>query len=154
MARKSKQIEIISPDYSSILKFESVKKYLKKKIISKAGEPIGKVKDVLFTEKEGVKGIIVSKRFFKKFYLDRSFFSEVHDKIMLSINPVILLKGKLVFDADGKKLGKVVKVERKDKTNNFQTLVIKKKFYSKSKEVPRSEIDVMKKNIILKKVYE
>jgi len=154
MVKRKKPIEMISPKDSSILKFESVRKYFKKKVVSKSGEPIGKVKDVLFTDKEGVKGIVISRKLFKKFYLDRSYFSEVQDKIMLSINPVILQVGKLVFDADGKKLGKVVRVERKDKTNNFHALAIKKKIYSKAKEVPKSEIDVMKKNIILKKVYE
>ncbi|MBW2977709.1 hypothetical protein KY331_02585 [Candidatus Woesearchaeota archaeon] len=152
MVGKKKQIEIISPKYGSILKFDSMKRYLKKKVVSKSGEAIGKTKDVLF-DKSGVKGIIVAKRIFKKFYLDSFYFSSVQDKIMLSIDPAILLAGKLVFDADGKKLGKVIRVIRRDNTNNFQKLLIKRKIYSKAKEVPKIDIDVMKKNIILKKVY-
>jgi sporulation protein YlmC with PRC-barrel domain len=152
MAENRERIEIISPNDRNILKFESIKDYLGKKVASKSGKIVGTVRDVLFTDK-GVKGIIVYK-LFSRFYVDRSYFNTVGNKAMLSINPIILLKGKKVFDADGKRLGKVSKVKRKSKTNDFESVVVKKRFFSKGIEIPKSEIDVMKDNIILNKIYE
>jgi len=58
-----------------------------------------------------------------------------------------------VFDADGKKLGKVVDVVRKDETNSMEALMVRKNFYSRQVRVPKNDIEVSKKNIILKKVY-
>jgi len=152
MAEKRDNIDIISETDKNILKFESIKDYLGKKVVTKSGKTVGSILDVLFTDK-GVKGIIVYK-LFTSFYIDKGFFNTVGNKAMLSIDPVILMKKKQVFDLDGKKLGKVVKVNRKNNNNDFESITVKKRFFSKSFTVPKSEIDVMKKNIILNKSYE
>ena len=152
MGDKRESIEIISANDSNILKFESIRDYLGKKVVSKSGKTIGSIREVLFTD-NGIKGIIVY-RLFSRFYVDKSFFNTVGNKAMLSINPVMLLKRKEVFDLDGKRLGKVVKVNRKNNTNDFDSITVKKRFFLKSIQIPKSEIDVMKKNIILNKVYE
>lgn len=152
MAEKRESVEIISQTDKNILKFESIKDYLGKKVVSKSGKTIGSVMDVLFTDK-GIKGVIVYK-LFTSFYVDKAFFNTVDNKAMLSIDPVPLLKGKQVFDLDGKKLGKVVKVNRKNNNNDFESLTVRKRFFSKSIRIPKSEIDVMKNNIILNKAYE
>ncbi|MBW2996550.1 hypothetical protein KY332_04605 [Candidatus Woesearchaeota archaeon] len=142
-----KKIEVFSPRKQDINKLGSIKSFLSRKIVSKSGEAIGKAKDVLFDSKgiRGVKG--------KGFYVDKSYFKTSEDKIMLSIDPVILLLGKDVFDADGKKIGKVVKVARTGNTNNFKSIFVKRKFYSRKKEISKADISVSKKNIILNKKY-
>ncbi|MBW2966208.1 PRC-barrel domain-containing protein [Candidatus Woesearchaeota archaeon] len=152
MGDKRESIEIISNVDRNILKFESIRDYIGKRIVSKSGKTIGTIRDVLFTEK-GIRGFIVH-RFFTRFYVDRSFFNTVGNKAMLSINPVILLTGKVVFDADGKRLGKVVNVNRKNNSNDFESITVKKRFFLKGIDIPKSEIDVMKNNIILNKTYE
>ena len=142
------KIKIFSPRKEDIDKLGSIKHNLGKKVVSKSGEPLGKTKDVLFDQK-GIKGIIVGK-IFSKFYIDSTFFKSAEDKIILSIDPIISLIGKEVFDSDGKKLGKVVDVLRKDHKNDLKAILIKRKFYSKKKEIPKIDISVSKKNIILK----
>ena len=62
--------------------------------------------------------------------------------------------GKQVFDADGKKLGRVKSVQRKGNANDFESVVVKRHFFSRGIAVPKSDIDVSKKNIILKVIYE
>jgi sporulation protein YlmC with PRC-barrel domain len=152
MMDKIESIEIISPTDRNILKFASMKDYIGKKVVSKSGKTIGSVKDVLFTE-NGIKGIIVT-RGLSKFYVDSSHFNAVSNKAMLSIDPIILLVGKEVFDVDGRRLGKVTEVIRKNNTNDFEAIIVKKRIYSKAIEIPKSNIDVLKKNIILNKSYE
>ena len=72
---------------------------------------------------------------------------------MLKIEPVTNLIGKQVFDAVGKRIGSVSDVKRKTKSNNYTDLIVKKAIYRKAIAVPKKDIDVAKKNIILKKEY-
>ncbi|MEE9525870.1 MAG: PRC-barrel domain-containing protein [Candidatus Woesearchaeota archaeon] len=146
-----KQIEKFIPRNEDISKLGSIKEILNKNVVSKSGHPMGKVKDVLFNDK-GVKGIIGKKKLIK-YYVDSSFFSSSEKNIMLSIDPVLLLLGKEVFDADGKKLGKVKGVIRDNDTNSFKTLIVKRKLYSRKQKIPKADIKVSKKNIILNKKY-
>jgi len=150
---KEKQIPIVSDKEKNVLKFESMRDYVGKQVVSKSGEQIGTIVDVLFTDK-GVKGIVVASGPFSRFYVDLSFFSTISDKAMLTINPVILLVGKEVFDSDGKKLGRVSTIKRKGNSNDLEAVVVKKRIYSKGIQIPASDIDVMKKNIILNTTYK
>ena len=152
MAENRDTIDIISQTDKNVLRFESIKDYLGKKVVSKSGKTVGSIRDVLFTGK-GIRGIIIYK-LFSRFYVDKAFFNTVGNKAMLSIDPVLLLKRKEVFDLDGKKLGKVVKVNRKNNNNDFESITVKKRFFLKGFKIPKSEIDVMKNNIILNKSYE
>lgn len=133
-------------------KMESFRSNIGKKVVSKSGDDVGKVHDVVF-KGNSVAGIVVS-RLFSRTFVGKEFIGKMsNDSIMLSIDPVTMVAGKYVFDADGKKIGKVSKVLRKGNTNNFSALLVKRKIYSKGVRVPKDDIDVSKRNIILKKVY-
>jgi sporulation protein YlmC with PRC-barrel domain len=71
-------------------------------------------------------------------------------KILLSIDPIFLLNGKSVFDSDGKKLGKISKIMQLGNYNDFDAIIVKRKFYLPGIRVEKSQIEVMHKNIILK----
>ena len=62
MGDKREYVEIISQTDRNILKFESIRDYIGKSVVSKSGKTIGTVRDVLFTDK-GIKGIIVYRLF-------------------------------------------------------------------------------------------
>lgn len=146
------KLKIISTKKSDISKLEKLKSYIGKKVISKSGDKVGEVQDIVFSGPK-IEGIIVSRKL-SKIFVDLEYISMSKGNIMLLVDPVIMLKGKLVFDADGKKLGKVFKVNRNSNANNFESLSVKKRIYSKVIKVPKEDIDTAKKNIILKKVYE
>jgi sporulation protein YlmC with PRC-barrel domain len=89
-----------------------------------------------------------------KFFVGIEYLGDVSEEsIVLSIDPVTELVGKKVFDADGRNLGKVVKLNRRSAENDFESLIVKKRIYSKGIVIPKKEIDTAKKNIILNKVY-
>ncbi len=71
-------------------------------------------------------------------------------KIILSIEPVYLLKGKPVFDASGVKLGKVFQIGQLGYQNDFDSLLVKKKLYLPALRIARSQIQTINKSIILK----
>ena len=72
---------------------------------------------------------------------------------MLKIEPVTNLIGRQVFDSKGKRVGKVVEVIRKGTGNVYSELRVKKNIYSWSKHIPKKDIAVAKKSIILKKPW-
>ncbi len=148
------RMKILSTKRKQPLKLDSFRDIIGKKVISKSGNSVGRVHDILLSGK-GIAGIIASGRLrFSRLFIDEEFFGRVTNAVMLSIDPVISLIGKQVFDADGKKLGKVVSLVRKGNENDFKAVVVKRRIYSKSVEIPKTDVDTFKKNIILKKVYK
>lgn len=150
---RKKMMVSISKSEKDPLGMSSIRKQLGKKVFSKSGDRVGVISDVRYT-KDKVEGFVVQRRI-KKVFIGREFLSGTSKEgIVLSIDPVTLLIGKKVFDADGKKLGKVSRVERTGSSNELKALVVKKHFFSRGISVPKSHIDVSKKNIILKVAYE
>ncbi|MGM5484758.1 MAG: PRC-barrel domain-containing protein [Nanobdellota archaeon] len=124
----------------------SLNSYLGKKVFSKSGDHVGKVKDLVIRDYY-VEGIIVKGK--RYMFIDKKYFSSDEEAIILSIEPVYNHLRKRVFDSDGKNLGRVIGVERKDNSNDFTNLILKKGYFSKSFKIPYKEINVLKKNIIL-----
>lgn len=146
------KIKIISPKKRDISGLKKLKSYLGKKVISKSGNRVGKVQNIMFSGNK-VEGIIVTNGF-RKIFIDLEYVNPSKDSIMLLIDPYMSFKNKLVFDADGKKVGRVVKIIRKGNTNIIESIVVRKKIIFKSTTISKADIDVLKKNIILKKVHK
>lgn len=142
---KKKTTTILSSKQTTIEHMDFLSNYLGKKVFSQTGEKVGTIKDVVF-EKGTHKGFLVSGDLF----IDKEYFSkEFEESMMLEINPVTLLIGKLVFDVDGKKVGKVIDIERTNNANDYKTILVKKNIFSKPIVIEKKEIDITKKNIIL-----
>jgi sporulation protein YlmC with PRC-barrel domain len=124
-----------------------LKDMLNKKILALNGEVVGKVKDIAF-DAQKVYGIYVNDMLIDMTYIDQ--FKE--ECIVLKINPITNLKGKIVFDKDGKKLGIITEVIRTNNENSFVSVNVKKYFFSKTINIPKSDMAVIDKNIILNKI--
>lgn len=145
-----KRIMIISGKLKALNHELLLKRYLQKNVYSKDGEYIGRVQDVVFSGFD-IDGIITSKyRFFNKLYIDKDYIEKFSaDGIVLKINPISQIIGKIVFDMDGRNLGKVKKVNRKSNANAFDSISVKNGIFSKEKIIYANQIEVIKKNIIL-----
>jgi len=146
-----KNPEIISA--KGMTKHFELSNILGKKVIAENGEVVGKVKDIAF-DMNRIIGLYVAGAI-GKVIIGREYIEQFHaDSVVLKINPVTALKGKIVFDKDGKRLGRVTEIKRKGTTNEFTELAVKKNAISKSIQVPKKYMDVISKNIILKKVIK
>ena len=126
--------------------------FMGKKIFSKSGEYSGKIKDVLIT-KGMFTGVLVKGK--TKFFIDKEFFTADNgDAILISIDPVINALGKQVYDRDGRRIGKVIGIDRKTNANDYSFLIVKKHFFAQPFSVPKAHVEVLKKNILLNKSYE
>ncbi len=147
-----KNAEMISASISSFEGLKGLKSYLGKKVFSKSGAYVGRISDV-YTKNNSMRGILVKSRvkiFFDKDYIH----TDSPDAIMLSIDPVTHIIGRVVFDSEGRKLGKVIGLERKDNSNSYSSIVVKKRLISKPFVVSKGEIETCKKNCILKSAYD
>lgn len=146
---QEKPLLIAQKDLGSLISLQSV---LGKKVYSKSGEYVGKIIDVL-AHKRTISAVHVKKPR-TECMLDVNFIqSESQKTIMLSIDPVVLLLRKTVYDKAGKKLGKVIDIVKKGE-NDPKELIVKKSIFSRPITVSGSDIDVAKANILLKKTYE
>jgi sporulation protein YlmC with PRC-barrel domain len=147
-----KNTEIISSKIKDLDKSINLSSYIGKKVYSKSGEIVGKISDVVI-HNNCMNGVIVKGK--KELFIDKAFFEEdSEDAVMLSIDPVINMIGKQVYDSEGKKIGKVVDVERKSNANAFTNIKVKDKVYSKPIIVPKKDIDTAKDSIMLNKSYD
>ncbi len=133
----------------------NLKDLLKIKVITKQGLVLGKVKQIRINNtKHTLEGIVVSQGILKKkIYIGSSYIREISkDSFILNIDPSILLMKKKVLLTSGKVIGHVVKVERKDHSNEIEKLIVKSPF-KKSFEIKPSHIKRLGESIILKGNY-
>ena len=143
-AKKSKRT-IISSKIYDVEQMNFLSGYLGKKVFSESGDKIGTIKDVVF-EKGSHKGFLLSKNLF----IDKEYFTiDFEQAMMLKIEPVTSLIGKIVFDVDGKRIGKVQDIERSNNSNDFKAILVKKNIFSKPVVIEKKKIEMAKKNVIL-----
>jgi len=146
-----KEIKIYNSKAKKIDLESGLKKIIGKKVLTKDGSILGKVKEII-SKQDKIEGIIVKTK--RKIYIDLSYIEDLYsDSVMLKINPVEKLISMQVFDKDGVKIGKVKTVERTSTTNVLKAIYVKKNILSKIRKIPASEIDVDSKNVILNKTY-
>lgn len=143
-------IDLISGRLKVISDLVSSRRLRRIPVITKSGEIIGRIREVRMNSFV-VEGIIIERPFsFSYTFIDKAFVKVFkQQEVVLNINPVTFLRGLYVYDKSGRKLGKVRKVLRDNINNDFKSLVVKDKFYSKSILIEKDKIDIMKKNIIL-----
>jgi len=136
-------MEIIST--SNITQYHKLSKAIGKKVISANGQDLGKVKDIAY-DLNKVIGIFVDDVLIGREYIERL----DTDSVILKVTPVTSLVGKMVFDKDGKKIGRVIKINRSGPQNDFVDVMVRKSPLSKTIRITKQEMEVISKNIILK----
>jgi sporulation protein YlmC with PRC-barrel domain len=145
-----KKLRIISSKIKSLEETKSLKSYVGKKVFSSSGFCIGKIKDLVM-KKNFLIGFILKKN---KLFLDISFIKSESDKsVVLSINPIFSVIKMKVFDVDGRKIGQVVGLNRSSNINDFESLIVRKNFYTKI-NIPKKDVSTFKKNVILNQSYD
>ncbi|MFH1771019.1 MAG: PRC-barrel domain-containing protein [archaeon] len=148
----TKKTKVLSTKITPQSSLIGARSYLGRKVFSKSGYKIGRVKDVAL-KNDHLVGFLVKGK--KKVFVDKEYVaSESENAIVLSTDPVINLIGKIVFDSQGTKVGKVIDLDRQTNANNFKALIVKKKPYSKPMLIPKDDVDIFKENIILNKIFE
>jgi len=104
---------------------------LGKEVIDSGGEFIGIIEKIYLDPKSmEVLGISIDKGFLRKgLEIGKSYIDKITPKaVFLKIRPVFRLKGRTVFDIDGKNVGKVSNVILNENRNQIKSLIIKSVF--------------------------
>ena len=146
-----KETFLLSKRLSTLDNTSTVHDYLGKRVYSTSGDRVGRVVDVVLFQDQYV-GLMVRGR--RLLFVDKDYCEpENVDSIILKIDPITMLKGKIVFDSEGKRLGKVVGFERTGVRNTCDVILVRKNVFKKPISIPYSAIETSKKNIILNKAY-
>lgn len=146
-----KEVFLLSKRLSTLDSTTKARDYLGKKVFSTSGDGVGRVVDVVLFQDQFV-GLMVQGR--RLLFVDKDYCEpETVDNIILKIDPITMLKGKLVFDSEGKKMGRVTGFERTGVRNTCEVILVKKNMFKKPVSIPYSAIETSKKNIILNKAY-
>jgi sporulation protein YlmC with PRC-barrel domain len=126
---------------------------LGKDVIDASGMVVG-VSERLYIDPKtlDIIGLSVDKGFLQKgFVVGKNYIKEVTTHaVLLTIRPSILLKGKIVLDKKGKKVGKVKAVELSNGTNTIAALIVSSGFLGLRKiRVPAEQVEKKEQNIIL-----
>ena len=148
------RVEFISEKDVNLDSLIAVEKLIGKRVLSKNGLVIGRIKSIRTGKNEEIEGILVSPGIFKKkIYVSSTYFDKMSkESIMLSIDPCILNIGKRVLNDDGNYLGKVSDVSRRGYSNDVYSISVKK-FLRKTIVVPGSQVKSVGQSIILKNTY-
>ncbi|MFP4423768.1 MAG: PRC-barrel domain-containing protein [Candidatus Woesearchaeota archaeon] len=126
----------------------SLKKLLGKHVLSHSGEILGKVTDI-YIKDYSIIGITVSKN--PDLFIEKTYFESFRENaVVLKIDPIPRIVGLPVLDCNGRKIGKVNRIERPDTTNTFTAIFVKKNLLSKEIRFEASEVQTISQNIILK----
>lgn len=130
-----------------------LKKIHGRKVIAANGEVVGKVKSIIGNYNK-IEGILVKRNNILTF-VDYIHIQDLYSKsVMLKINPISRILGMQVFDAEGKKLGRVVDFIQVDNKNEFSEIIVKKGIFNRRLTIPAKSIEVAHKNIILSTIHD
>jgi sporulation protein YlmC with PRC-barrel domain len=126
---------------------------LGKDVIDASGMVVG-VSERLYIDPKtlDIIGLSVDKGFLQKgFVVGKNYIKEVTTHaVLLTIKPSILLKGKIVMDKKGNKVGKVKAVELSNGTNTIAALIVSSGLFGLRKiRVPAEQVEKKEQNIIL-----
>jgi sporulation protein YlmC with PRC-barrel domain len=126
-----------------------------RKVLTKDGKEIGKVKSVHIHPRElTVEGIVIDPGFFDAYqFIGAGYIGSITEKgVVLNIHPVTEYVGLRVFDFTGKEIGKVKEVYRSKQTNTLLSILVDRS--GKEDVIIRADyIAAAGKNIVLKEPF-
>ncbi len=133
----------------------NLNKLVGRKVISKKGNVVGRVKEIrLLLQKKIIEGIVVScPDLAKSLYIGISYIDRITpDSVLLTMDPVVLLKGLVVITESGRKIGRIKQVIRRENTNEIRQLIVSSLF-ARPREISITQIKKIGSSIILKSSY-
>jgi sporulation protein YlmC with PRC-barrel domain len=128
-----------------------------KKVLSKDGKRIGKVKSFHLHPKDlTVEGFKVDPGWFEAdHYIGGNYVDKITDEaIILSMVPVTEYVGLIVHDADGKKIGKIKAVNRSKKTNKLLSVTVDSAHHDEDLQISSDYISAIGHSVMLKEKLE
>ena len=124
-----------------------------RKVISRSGDYCGRIIG-LYMEGDSVKGFLIWYRF-RKIHADIIYLKNLDSldreaALLFNMDPFYILPGRRVYDSDGRKLGRVIRAVQIGGTNDFEALLVRKHFFSRTLRIKKERIEVSKRNIILR----
>jgi sporulation protein YlmC with PRC-barrel domain len=153
MVMAEKDVFEIKHQSKPLAKTVEVSKVIGKTVISKDGRKLGTIQNVhIHPTNLTVEGIRVKRGMFAMDdYIGREYIQSLTQSgAVLKILPVKELMGLVVYDLNGKKLGKVKAITRSKKTNSIVSFTVERGFRKEDAVFSGKDIKEVGKGVILK----
>ena len=131
--------------------------FLGRRVLSRTGVPVGFVTGLYVSEK-GLSAFQILSRFrLLKIGLEGFEASGIFSRrssLLLNFEPTLLLVGRNVYDREGRKLGRVRSVERREPEDRLLALLVRKGRVGRTLRIDAQAIELSKKNILLNRSYQ
>ena len=137
----------------SLSKAPDIRDILGKKVLTKNGKNIGKIRTIRIDPKDlTIEGIEVDTGLFKiDQYFGKNYIKTLTEQgAILKITPVDDIVGLVVYDSTGKNVGKIKSIKRSKKTNRLLSIKIYSELYKDNITVDADYIANCGENCILK----
>lgn len=128
-----------------------------KKVLTDDGKKIGKVKSLHIHQSDlSVEGVLVDPGMFEPVqYIDKGYIKSITTEgVILKVTPVTDFIDKLVYDSTGKKIGKVIVINRGKKTNTLLSITVKRNDKGDDQIIMADYISVVGEAVMLKEPIE
>lgn len=129
----------------------SASRVLGLKVLAPGGKRLGKVADIHFHPKRwNIEGIRIGLSMFLGDYIGKNYIKSITENaVILKKMPVTEYVGMKVLDNTGKVVGRVIKVGRSNKSNNFTSITVDRGKGKKDKNFKNKEIEQVGQSIML-----
>ena len=130
-----------------------IKDVLGKKVLTKDGKNIGKIRTIRIDPKDlTIEGIEVDTGLFKiDQYFDKNYIKTITEQgAILKINPVDNIVGHNVYDSTGKSVGEIKSIKRSKKTNKLLSITMYSDIYKENITIDADYIASCGESCILK----
>jgi sporulation protein YlmC with PRC-barrel domain len=130
-----------------------IKNILGKKVLTKDGKNIGKIRSVRINPDQlTIEGIEVDTGLFRvDRYIGKNYIKKITEQgAMLKIDPIDEIVGHEVFDSTGKSIGEIKSVKRSKKTNKLLQIIVYSDIYKDNIEIDSYYIENCGDSCILK----
>lgn len=137
----------------SIGEAPDIRDVLRKKVLTKDGKNIGKIRTIRIDPKDlTIEGIEVDTGIFKiDQYFGKNYIKTITEQgAILKITPVDDILGHTVFDSTGKSVGEIKSIKRSKKTNRLLSITMYSDLYKDNVTVDADYIASCGENCILK----
>jgi len=134
-------------------KAADIKNILGKKVLTKDGKNIGKIRTIRIDPKDlTIEGIEVDTGLFKiDQYFDKNYIKTITEQgAILKITPVDNIVGNTVFDSTGKSVGEIKSIKRSKKTNKLLSITMYSDIYKENITIDADYIASCGEGCILK----
>ena len=119
-------------NHEGFSRYWTPKQFIGKSVFDNKGRDCGKIQSLhIDSQTFTISGVMAKRRLTKEYFISRGYFEKINES-GLHLNSIPIKPNDKVVDIEGKKMGKVIKINLNPETNKLESLELKSGFRSRT----------------------